>query len=106
MNDKTYGNLMEGTKYQKNSRVRQHARKNYFKSDSPNCCIVCGYSKHIDVCHVKDISSFPKDALIKEINDLNNLIGLCKNHHWEFDKNLLSNDDREKIQNYLSKNKK
>lgn len=103
INDKTYGEFSEGLNYQKNSKIRQHARKNYLRSDSPKCCVICGYSKHIDVCHIKDISSFPDDALVKEINHLSNLIGLCKNHHWEFDKNILSDDDKIKIKNYLSK---
>lgn len=99
--DKTYGELMEGTKYQKNSRIRQHARKKYLKYGQSKSCLICGYSKHIDVCHIKDISSFPAEAFVKEINDLSNLIGLCKNHHWEFDRNKLSFDDEIKLQNYL-----
>lgn len=31
---------------------------------------------------------------MEEINDINNLIGLCPNHHWELDHNLLSDEDR------------
>ena len=26
---------------------------------------------------------------IEEINNINNLIGLCPNHHWEYDNGLL-----------------
>lgn len=33
----------------------------------------------------KATSDFDDDVLIKEINNINNLIGLCPNHHWEFD---------------------
>lgn len=100
--DKTYGEFKKGTKYQKNSRVRTHARKKYFKSELPKCCIVCGYSKHIDICHVRDISSFPDETLIKEINDLSNLVALCKNHHWEFDNKCMYFDDNLKVEVYLS----
>jgi hypothetical protein len=48
-------------------------------------CQNCGYSKHVEVCHKKAISTFPATALIKEINSLDNLILLCPNCHWEFD---------------------
>jgi len=100
--NQTYGQIKLGTKYQKNSRVRMHARKKYLNSGLPKHCVVCGYSKHIDVCHVKDISSFPDDALIKEINDFSNLVALCKNHHWEFDKKSMSYDDILKVEVYFS----
>ena len=38
-------------------------------------------------------SIYPKDFddnnTIAEINDISNLIGLCPNHHWEYDNGLL-----------------
>jgi len=48
-------------------------------------CAVCSYSLHVDACHRRSINSFPDNTLIQEINNVKNLIGLCKNHHWEFD---------------------
>ncbi len=81
----TYGEATEKRKYQKNSRIRNLARKIYKQSDKPQCCIVCGYSNHFEVCHIKPISSFPDTATISEINDIDNLIALCPNHHWELD---------------------
>lgn len=71
------------------------------KSGLPQCCILCGYSKHIDVCHIKDISSFTNESLISEINDLNNLVALCKNHHWEFDHDHLDEKGRREIKKHL-----
>jgi predicted restriction endonuclease len=100
--EQTYGQLKARTKYQKNSRIRMHARKKYMNSGFPKCCIACGYSKHIDICHVKDISSFPDETLIKEINDLSNLVALCKNHHWEFDNKFMSYNENLKVETYLS----
>ena len=47
--------------------------------------MVCGYDKTYEVAHIKAVSEFSDDALISEINDINNLIALCPNHHWEFD---------------------
>src|SRR2546428_438122 len=50
----------------------------------------CAYTLHIEVCHRQAIYTFPKTALLKEINRPENLIGLCPNHHWEFDHKLLT----------------
>jgi len=72
------------------SRVTSHARKTYIDSGKELKCKICGYDKHIEVCHIKAISEFNMDALIvEEINNVNNLIALCPNHHWEFDNNIL-----------------
>jgi len=46
---------------------------------------VCGYSNHVEVCHIKSVSDFDGDELMRNINSIDNLIGLCPNHHWEFD---------------------
>ena len=51
--------------------------------------MVCGYYKHIEICHIKPIRDFPLDTPILEVNDLSNLIGLCPTHHWEFDNGIL-----------------
>lgn len=69
--------------------IRQDSRRKYIKSNKPMKCHVCGYDLHIDVCHIKDIKNFEENTLIKIVNDLNNLIALCKNHHWEFDNGYL-----------------
>lgn len=50
------------------------------KIQNPKCKI-CGYNKHIEVAHIKAVSEFSDSTLISEINDINNLIGLCPNHH-------------------------
>ena len=52
-------------------------------------CRNCGYDKHIEVCHITPIKNFPKDAKESEVNALTNLVPLCPNCHWEFDKGLL-----------------
>jgi hypothetical protein len=41
--------------------------------------------KHVEICHRKAISEFPKDTLIIEVNNRNNVLFLCPNCHWEFD---------------------
>lgn len=50
-------------------------------------CEHCFIAKRhlIDVCHIKPVKNFLSTAMVYEINNPNNLIGLCKNCHWEFD---------------------
>ncbi|MFB2768481.1 HNH endonuclease [Pelatocladus sp. BLCC-F211] len=75
--------------YQHSARVRQIARNIYRQSDKPKKCAVCGYDKHYEVCHVKPIKDFSHNTPISQINDIDNLVALCPNHHWEFDNGLL-----------------
>lgn len=79
---KGFGNANSGGRY---PYIRTLSRKKYLRSNLPKQCFVCGYDKHFDVCHVKDIKTYSENTLIKEINSFDNLIALCKNHHWEFD---------------------
>lgn len=84
---------LRGYPYQVNARIRTMARKVYFAIKKNTKCEKCGYSLHIDVCHIKDISSFSDEAKICEVNDPDNLIGLCKRCHWEFDKKFITLDE-------------
>lgn len=65
--------------------IRSRARKVYKESDKPQCCIICNYSKHFEVCHIKPISDFKDNTKISKVNNINNLIALCPTHHWELD---------------------
>ena len=51
-------------------------------------CLKCGYNKHIEIAHIKPISSFSDDIMISEINSKQNIMPLCPNCHWEYDHNL------------------
>lgn len=64
------------------SGIRFHSRM--IARELPNIC-KCGYDKHVEVCHIKGISEFPKTTLVSVINAKENLIKLCPNCHWEFD---------------------
>ena len=77
--------------------IQKVAKRNYILSSKPKQCIVCGYNKHYEVAHIKAVSDFGDDVLISEIDNINNLIALCPNHHWEYDNNGLD------IQQYLDK---
>ena len=53
-------------------------------------CQVCGYSKHVELAHIKSISSFNSYDTLGEINHSNNVVQLCPNCHWEFDNGLIT----------------
>lgn len=70
--------------------IRAHARTRAKRLKILDRCIVCGYVNHVECCHKRAISDFPDNTLIDEVNSPNNLIGLCPNHHWEFDHGMLN----------------
>jgi len=69
--------------------VRNHASYLYRKNKTDLKCANCIYNKHVEICHIKPIKDFSLDTTIKEINDSSNIVLLCPNCHWEFDKGLL-----------------
>jgi predicted restriction endonuclease len=95
--NKTKGQLFEHRNGWQNARssIQRSARNIFFKHHSKDGvrCLSCGYALHVDVCHIKSVSSFSNDTLVSDINDINNLVGLCKNHHWEFDNGHLTMDE-------------
>jgi predicted restriction endonuclease len=74
-----------GVYYKFRAVVRKHAHYVFNKHTTKKECLICGYSNHVEVCHIKSVSSFGGDELMRNINSIDNLIGLCPNHHWEFD---------------------
>lgn len=85
----TVGDWRTQNKYSIHQRIRDHARRLYKGSSKPQHCKICEYSRQFDVCHIKAVKSFADDTPIVVINDLTNLVALCKNHHSEFDDGLL-----------------
>lgn len=86
----TKGELRKNTRYCDFRKIfSTYARNTYLRSGKPLVCSHCGYSYHVDICHIKDVAKFSDDALFGEINDLSNLVALCKNHHKEFDDGVL-----------------
>lgn len=67
---------------------RHYSRKKYFETN-PKICKICGYDKHVEVCHIKPVKDFDKTELLSVVNHIDNLIGLCPNHHWELDNGQL-----------------
>lgn len=60
------------------------------KDMAKNGCRQCGYKTHVELCHIKPVSSFPTTAKISEVNDPSNIVPLCPNHHWELDNGFLA----------------
>jgi len=90
-------------KYEFHAKLRGNSRQVYKKSGKPMMCVICGYSKHVDVCHLHPISDFPLTCTISEVNALSNLVTLCKNHHWEFDNDELSPEDSATLSAVINK---
>jgi hypothetical protein len=68
---------------------RRFASKEIKKHKIKKVCFVCGYDKHVMICHKKPVYSFSENSLLEEISNVENLVYLCPNHHWELDNGLL-----------------
>ena len=73
--------------------VSKKARETWNASGKPKTCAICDFPHGVQICHKRPVADFPDDALIKEINDIKNLIALCPNHHWMLDHGLLNLDN-------------
>lgn len=68
----------------KNVHIRMLARS-HFRDLLKKPCAKCGYSIHVELCHIKSVASFKSTDKVKDVNSYANLIQLCPNCHWEFD---------------------
>jgi hypothetical protein len=93
--EKKKGDLFKDRKNWQSARSTiQKLARAYYRSVFPNAkCAICGYSHHVEVAHIKAVAEFDDNATVQEINSIDNLIGLCPNHHWEYDNGLLSIKD-------------
>lgn len=73
-----------------NSSIRKDARKIYFSANLPKECYICKYNNHIEICHIKQVKDFAETSALSDINAIDNLIALCRNHHWELDNGLIN----------------
>lgn len=67
-----------------NSHIRLFA-KSWNKELLTLPCAKCSYNKHVELAHIKAISTYSDDTVLSEVNNKLNLIQLCPNCHWEFD---------------------
>lgn len=88
--DKTLGEYrnMQSVAGKHPSWVHAHVRnfaRSWLKHLTKQPCRHCGYDKHVELAHVKAVSSFGDSSLLSEVNSEDNVIPLCPNCHWEFD---------------------
>ncbi len=67
--------------------IREHAKKSI--KHRQQSCQNCGWTIHVECCHIKSIASFTPDTPIGIVNHPDNLILLCPNCHYCFDNGLL-----------------
>lgn len=67
---------------------RTNARRVLESSEREKVCHE--FDAILEVHHLKGILEFDEDTLIKEINNENNLVWLCPNHHIMLEKGLIS----------------
>lgn len=67
------------------AKLRGYARSAYKHSGLPYECFNCGYTLHVDICHVIGIKNFSMDTPLSTVNHIDNLVALDKRCHWEFD---------------------
>lgn len=53
-------------------------------------CFYCDFNSCLHVDHIKELTSFPPETIMKEVNGLHNLRYLCPNHHALVTKGLIS----------------
>ena len=89
--DKTKGELFSSRKNWQSARstIRKFAEAAFKEANPSPKCAICGYHHHVEIAHIKAVSKFEDSATIREINSIDNLIGLCPNHHWEYDNGIL-----------------
>ena len=96
--DRPISAVRGGAKYQKSAAIRTYARAQYIRRHGKDQrCVVCGYDKHTEVCHIKPIREFPSDALVRDVNATENLAALCPTHHWEFDHGLIDGESLRRL---------
>lgn len=69
----------------KSAQIRGIARMWY--KNEPKVCERpgCDYNLHVECCHIHPVSKFPPSAKVREVNDRENILILCRNCHWELD---------------------
>jgi hypothetical protein len=68
--------------------VATHAR--IVTAGRPRECVRCGFKYGVQACHIKDVADFPASAKLAEVNAPENLVLLCPNDHWMFDREGLT----------------
>lgn len=74
------------------STVRKYAVEMYKNSGLPMSCAICGYDKYVEIAHIKAVHTFDSIIPLSTISNIDNLIALCPNHHYEYDNGLIAKE--------------
>jgi hypothetical protein len=81
----------------KYGQIRTWANRILEREGIEKTCSICRnkeFDPVVEAAHIQSISTFSEDALMGEVNSLDNLIYLCPSHHKLFDKGFI---EKEKI---------
>jgi len=92
--ERTLGSYVDGKKYltSKCGEIRKDARRTIEESKRERVCAYCHnheFDDILEVHHLKGILEFDRSATIGEINDEDNLVWLCPNHHKMLEMGLI-----------------
>lgn len=93
--ERTLGSFIDGHKYlsTKCNEIRKDARRIIEESKREKVCAYCHnheFDDILEVHHIKGILQFDRNATIGEINDEDNLVWLCPNHHKMLEMGLIT----------------
>lgn len=71
------------------NRVRKWAKLLMEYRHIKKVCKNCGYSLHVECCHLKPMTEFDLNTPMGIVNGEENLVYLCRNCHWELDNGYL-----------------
>lgn len=93
--NRTLGSFIDGHKYLaiKCSDIRKDARRTIEESNKEKVCAYChnhDFDQILEVHHIKGILEFDSSTTIGDVNDINNLVWLCPNHHKMLEMGLIT----------------
>lgn len=93
-NSKTLGDYLDKDGYStsKCSQIRSDARRVILESDVIKTCYCCKdkeFDDIVEVHHIKEIMQHDRNSFIIDINNINNLVWLCPNHHTMIEKEMI-----------------
>lgn len=66
------------------AKIRSYNRE-WNKNLSKKPCAKCGYTRHVELAHIKAVAEFCNETEVGIINNPSNILPLCPTCHWEFD---------------------
>lgn len=78
-----------GSRNSYSTTLRYNARKILANAGLLSKCFFCPYKTKVHAHHIRPVSTFPLTSALNEVNNLNNLIGVCPNCHTDIHEGVL-----------------